>query len=123
MNWFRSNIRTGARLALIALALQFALAFGHVHASQLAGGGVAAAPISVANSADGAPRPAPPHDADDDGCAVCAVMAMAQALIAPSPPLLPLPSAEQLRERVAIAAPVLPGEPHRAFQPRAPPAA
>ncbi len=31
MKWFRSNIRTGARLALLALLVQFALSFGHIH--------------------------------------------------------------------------------------------
>ena len=32
MNWFRSNIQHGSRLALLALALQFVLSFGHFHA-------------------------------------------------------------------------------------------
>ena len=32
MKWFRSNIKGGARLALLALFLQFALSFGHFHA-------------------------------------------------------------------------------------------
>ena len=32
MKWFRANIRHGARLALLALALQFGLSFGHFHA-------------------------------------------------------------------------------------------
>ncbi len=31
MRWFRSNIRRGARLALLALGIQLALTFGHVH--------------------------------------------------------------------------------------------
>ena len=31
MKWFRSNIKTGSRLALFALAIQFALSFGHFH--------------------------------------------------------------------------------------------
>ena len=33
MKWFRSNIKHGSRLALLALALQFGLSFGHFHAS------------------------------------------------------------------------------------------
>src|ERR1700749_3006254 len=32
MKWFRSNIKSGARLALFALFVQFALSFGHFHA-------------------------------------------------------------------------------------------
>ena len=31
MKWFRSNIRHGARLALFAMLVQFALTFGHSH--------------------------------------------------------------------------------------------
>ena len=31
MSWFRANIKDGSRLALFALLLQFAVAFGHVH--------------------------------------------------------------------------------------------
>ena len=31
MKWFRSNIRHGSRLALLALAIQFVLSFGHFH--------------------------------------------------------------------------------------------
>ena len=32
MNWFRKHLKHGSRLALIALAIQFALSFGHFHA-------------------------------------------------------------------------------------------
>nr|WP_246433072.1 hypothetical protein [Rhodopseudomonas rhenobacensis] len=107
-------------MALIALALQFALAFGHVHAGQFGGEAAAPAQLSVAHAIN-QPQPTPQPESDDDGCAICAVMAMAQALIAPSPPLLPLPCVAQLRDRVAAAAPAFRSEPHRAFQPRAPP--
>jgi len=31
MKWFRSHIKQGSRLALFALAIQFALSFGHFH--------------------------------------------------------------------------------------------
>ena len=31
MKWFRSNIRHGARLAMFAMLVQFALTFGHSH--------------------------------------------------------------------------------------------
>ena len=31
MNWFRKHVKTGSRLALFALAIQFALSFGHFH--------------------------------------------------------------------------------------------
>ena len=31
MNWFRKHLKHGSRLALFALAIQFALSFGHFH--------------------------------------------------------------------------------------------
>jgi hypothetical protein len=33
MNWFRKHLKHGSRLALFALAIQFALSFGHFHGS------------------------------------------------------------------------------------------
>ncbi|MGH6751213.1 MAG: DUF2946 domain-containing protein, partial [Bradyrhizobium sp.] len=32
MKWFRNNVKHGSRLALLALAIQFVLSFGHFHA-------------------------------------------------------------------------------------------
>ena len=46
MKWFRSNIKHGARLALLALALQFGLSFGHCHA-----GAAQAAALAVQSAA------------------------------------------------------------------------
>jgi len=42
MKWFRSNIRLGSQLALLALAIQFLLSFGHFH-----GGSASAAPVGA----------------------------------------------------------------------------
>jgi hypothetical protein len=36
MKWFRSNIRLGSQLALLALAIQFLLSFGHFHGGSAA---------------------------------------------------------------------------------------
>src|SRR5258708_10100368 len=105
MKWFRSNIKHGSRLALFALALQFALSFGHFH------GGVAqAAPAVQPGSAnnvseadpvgeDAQQRPASNHDSDQqqgDVCAICAVVALANAMLFATPPLLLLPQAIEI---------------------------
>ena len=49
MKWFRSNIRHGARLAMFAMLVQFALTFGHSHwfaqAAPLASSGSARARV------------------------------------------------------------------------------
>jgi len=118
MNGVRANIRWGARLALIALALQFALSFGHFHGLKLA-----PTAIAQAASAIGPAQPdSDPHSDDAaDLCAICAVMAMAGTALDAAPPTLPQPAAHPFAYRLAdtgVAAPVpAPG----AFQPRGPP--
>lgn len=108
MKWFRSHIKQGSRLALLALAIQFVLSFGHFH------GAVAqAAPAfqtNVISGTDQAPsqkfasdsandpaqtQPGPKHESDqpNDVCAICAVMALASAALSVSPPVLLLPEA------------------------------
>jgi hypothetical protein len=118
MNWVRSNIRLGSRLALIALALQLALSFGHFHPI--------AAPTAGAQvlSANGPAQPASDHDRDSalDLCAICAVMAMAQALTIVAPPALPLPQDFAFRYLASETGSLELTAPRSAFQPRAPPA-
>jgi len=88
MRWFRANVRVGAWCALVAMALQLALTFGHVHASV----GSAASPWLTAQS------PAAPSDGPRvplkpliDHCAICAVIHMAGAGVPPAAVSLPLP--------------------------------
>src|SRR5260370_35028950 len=95
MKWFRSNIKHGSRFALFALALQFALSFGHFH------GGVAqAAPAVQSGSAnnvsaadpvgeDAQQQPASNPDPDQqqgDVGPTCAVAPLANALLFATPP-------------------------------------
>ena len=88
MKWFRSNIKHGARLALLALALQFGLSFGHFHAgaaqAALAIQSVAAqseiSPATPDAVNPSAPLPASHNDSDQhpgQHCAICAVIAHA----------------------------------------------
>ncbi len=135
MKWFRSNIKSGGRLALLALALQFALSFGHFHA-------LAAASVSTSQSAlpsaklvdagnlaidsQAAQKQAPgKHDSDQrgpDGCAICAVMAMAGTVLFSAPPILLLPEAVEFLQRTTDAEFIHLESHGNAFQPRAPPA-
>jgi hypothetical protein len=121
MSWFRANIKGGSRLALFALALQFALAFGHVHwlaAQALDGGNIAVAERHIGSS------PAsqdPDQQPSPDGCAICAVMAMAQSILLSPAPVLTLPDAVAFRLPDAIAASAATVVISTAFQPRAPP--
>jgi hypothetical protein len=144
MKWFRSNIKHGSRLALLALAIQFALSFGHFHgvAAQAApaiqsgiqlappdaarANGLAASDAAV-QSAQGltqGQKPASDHDSDrqsNDGCAICAVIAMANAVLFATPPLLELPQAVELLYLTTDAEFIHLNSVRVAFQPRAPP--
>ena len=115
MKWVRSNVRHGARLALFALAIQVLLSFGHFHGSS-----AQAAPASMdadqpglhdtvtcaamhldatvgASYEDAFPAiglKTSDHESDGrptDDCAICAVMALANALVVATPSYLPGP--------------------------------
>jgi len=123
MKWFRSNIRTGARLALLALLAQFALSFGHIHgfAPQAASATQSVLPADHAAK----PQPAPnKHDGDktNDVCAICVVMAMASTVLFSAPPILRLPDAVEILHRITDAEFAHLRSAGTAFQPRAPPA-
>jgi hypothetical protein len=116
MKWFRSNIRHGARVALFALAVQFALSFGHFH-------GIAAQAAPAIQSAQ-QQLPASNHDSDQhsgDSCAICAVIALANAVLFAPPPVLLLPQAVEFSYLTADATPARLNSASVAFQPRAPP--
>jgi hypothetical protein len=145
MKWFRSNIKHGSRLALLALAIQFVLSFGHfhglaaqatpaiqsglLHSSQLQlspapfeasrANGLAA--TDMASLPQQRQKPGSDRDSDSDGCAICAVTAMANAVLFSTPPLLELPQAVELLYLTTDAEFVHLNSVRVAFQPRAPP--
>jgi hypothetical protein len=141
MKWFRSNIKGGARLALFALAVQFALSFGHfhwlaaTHAAPVVQSSLTQADAVTANAADikglaaagdQTTRQSPAdHDGDQqrgDVCAICAVVAMAGTALFAMPPLLSLPQAVEFLYLTTDAEFVHLKSAGTAFQPRAPPA-
>jgi len=96
--------KQGSRLALVALAIQFALSFGHFHglAAQAEPASVSAptAAIDIGNATvdDQATSQQSPADQDHDqqpvdNCAICAVMALAGTAMVSPPPVLSLPQA------------------------------
>src|SRR5262245_38816915 len=94
MHWFRTNIQLGARLALLALAVQVLLSFGHVHFYGLELVAAKAAPVATVEETDAAmPGKSPPvHKSDGTGldCAICTLIQFS-AHSAPAPsPALPL---------------------------------
>jgi Protein of unknown function (DUF2946) len=136
MTWVRSNIKCGTWIALFALVIQFALSFGHFH--PIASAGTAAPEVgsalserSFVSAVSGQVaeitfkrQPASNHDPDEhpgDVCAICAVMAMANAVLFASPPALPLPQATEFSHLASKGESVRVASIRIAFQPRAPP--
>ncbi len=130
MNWFRKHVKTGSRLALFALAIQFALSFGHFHAdvaraapalqTRLADTDLAIAAAQAAQEARSAQQPSNHYQPTSD-CAICAVLALANNFLFATPPLLELPQAVELLHLTTGAEFTHLGSLHRAFQSRAPP--
>ena len=145
MNWFRSNVRHGSRLALLALAIQVLLSFGHLHAS-----GAQAAPAlmevnqpglhdtirtagtdleawaraSHGNAFRAAGLRTSDHEPDGqptDDCAICAVMALANALVVATPPCLLGPQPASSLYLITDAEVIALNSARVVFQPRAPP--
>jgi hypothetical protein len=126
MHWFRTNIRLGARLALLALAVQVVLSFGHVH---FYGVGFAAAKAALAatvpESGPAAPgKPAPIHKSDGPAgldCTICSlIQSLAHAAPAPTPELPLVTNARSGALHISHAS-TLAASPHFLFQARAPP--
>ena len=131
MNWFRKHLKTGSRLALFALAIQFALSFGHFHADVARAAPAIQAGLADADLAIAATQAAPSeaaqqpsnHDSDrqTSDCAICAVLSLANNFLFATPPLLELPQAVELLHLTTGAEFTHLGSLHRAFQSRAPP--
>jgi hypothetical protein len=136
VKWFRKNLKSGSRLALFALAIQFALSFGHFHgiAAQAAPAfvtGLTQADLDYAKAAHGAGTEAvqkqqrSTSDTDQqpaDACAICAVISLAGNVLFATPPLLQLPRAVELLYLTTDAEFAHLNSVHPAFQSRAPPA-
>ena len=137
MKWFRTHVRHGSRLALLALAIQFALSFGHFHGitaqvapaiqtgltqADLAYAKGIAAQDTAREAAQQQQPSAPDTDQQPaDACAICAVIAIAHnVLLTSSPLLLPPQAAERLYVTTDAEFFHL-GSAHPAFQSRAPP--
>ena len=133
MRWFRRHSKQASRLALVALAIQFALSFGHFHgiaaeaapASDTAS--TAAAEIGSATLDARATRQESPGSQHDDqqpvdNCESCAVMTLAGTAMVSSPPVLLLPQALEFLYRATDAEFLHLKFVGVHFQPRTPPA-
>jgi hypothetical protein len=88
MIWFRTKLKHCAALALMALALNFALAFGHCHLDG-GRGHLAVASLLGSSGSEGGTVPVNTNG-DDDGCAICRAVAAIGTAVASTPPALPV---------------------------------
>jgi hypothetical protein len=123
MRWFRDTIRQSTGLALIALAMNLVLSFGHIHA--LEGPASEHAIVAMAASipsADDAQKTSHPHDGHPDYlCPICmAASTLANALTS-APPALPLERGNVIADRKIEDVLAAVERSRGAFQPRGPP--
>jgi hypothetical protein len=145
MKWFRSNVRHGSRLALFALAIHVLLSFGHFHGSSAQAAPAlmdvnqpglhntvtcAAAHLDACAGAlhQEASRALGPktfdHESDGrptDDCTICAVMALANALVVATPSYLPGPQPASSPYLMTDAEFIALNSARAVFQSRAPP--
>jgi Protein of unknown function (DUF2946) len=124
MRWFRANKTFGGRLALLALAVQFVVAFGHIHRDDIYGSARAAAAIAAPVPGGGQPLPGDrPAKHGDDYCAICAAVSLLGNSFIAAAPSLPLPAASHAIAQFDRVAVIFIAPRRAAFQSRAPPAA
>ena len=126
MRWFRSNMRSSARLALFALAVQMALSLGHVHFCAVAPASAKSAPPAVADGSGAGflSTRVPIHKSDGSIDPYCPICAFIQLLTTSAPsvaPALPLPRTLGLIGLRATAELALAPRSQFLFQARAPP--
>ena len=122
MRWFRRHIGHGSWLALVALAINFTFAFGHVHTFDGASSEHGLLRLVAAAAPDGyqSPNhPAAPHS--DYLCPSCMAATVIGHALASSPPALPIEFAQAEIDRAVSVDLAIPEPPRAAFQSRGPP--
>lgn len=114
--WVRTQRRMGGWLALLTLALQLTLCFGHVHVAALTGTG-----LTVVTPHDHGQPGA--DDEPDDCCPLCVVLALLSGAQIAAAPIVLLPIEFAASERVTFDETARARSTRAAFRSRAPPLA
>jgi hypothetical protein len=127
MRWVRSRLWFGSWSALLALAIQLALSFGHLHVEDTSARStsipfalrlVIEAPAATPGALS-TPAQQKPTSLADDFCAICAVIRLVGV---PTPaPILPLPLGSRFISVDVDVEFELAASPHLFFRARAPP--
>jgi Protein of unknown function (DUF2946) len=124
MRWLRYDTRFGTWLALFALAIQFAVSFGHVHLAGIARTDPArVASATVGHFSQSLRAAQPGAGGDDDYCPICASVYLTANSFLPAAPVLPVPSACAAVEHFNLGVRLFVVPRRLAFQSRAPPLA
>ncbi len=97
MRFFRRHPRLGL-VALLALATQAYMSFGHTHMHAHRGSDAVATPVVAIGNCSSAARPPCPQPASNDNdaaCVICWTMGLVASLVLPEPPSVsfqPLPN-------------------------------
>jgi hypothetical protein len=93
MGWAHRYRRHGAYLALLAIALQIVLSFGHVDLGGIVGSTHLRSAGKQNTAVVQAPQPGPVQTSGDDGgyCAICASIFLVSNSFVSEPPKLPVP--------------------------------
>ena len=118
MRLFRDHIRLGSWFALIALALNLVLSFGHIH---VIGGHERNALVTVVEKSDGGQTGHHNDGLADDRCPICMAASAIGTALAASAPVLPHPVAYVLVDRAVEPTIAFVEQPKAAFRSRAPP--
>ena len=123
MTWVRSHRALCVRLALLALAVQLLVSFGHVHVADLTTTSVA---IAATDGTSAHHKPAPSdrsHRRADHYCPICATVQLAGTSVPPTAPMVlpPVSSGSTILERGAGVPSAVSA--HLLFSARAPPLA
>ncbi|SRR6266436_6090651 len=123
MRWFRDHIRRGSWLALIALAVNLGLSFGHIHAidGKRAGHRLASLVATVASTDGGQTQGRHDDSQADDLCPICMAATAIGNVVASTPPALPQQFAEASIDHTIGSDLAVPKPPRAAFQSRGPP--
>jgi len=122
MRWFRSNRQLGARLSLIAMALQLVLTFAHVHPPQAAQANQQLSQAAIGSETSDQSGRTPAGLADLD-CPICALIQLSSAATPSVAPALPLPARAEFAAPQPRADKVAAAAPRTSHRARAPPAA
>jgi len=125
MRWVRTNRRYGSWCALLALAVQLIVSFGHMHrtdAFRLAGFlSAATTSTSGQSGADEQAPPSKPIGSAFDFCAICVVVKMGASILPAQAPVSFAPAIVSQIHFLPRADAATGGSAHRPFEARGPP--